>query len=186
MNLNIIITSTRPGRNGLPVANWFHEFAKAHAAGFDVTLTDLAALNLPILDEPNHPAQKNYTKDHTKNWSKIVERSDAFVFVLPEYNFTAPPAFINAVDYLYSEWAYKPAAFVSYGGVSGGLRAVQTAKLMLTTLNMMPIPDQVMIPGINNLVTNGTFTPNEHHETSAEKMIAALARWAAALSSLRA
>lgn len=186
MKLNVIITSTRPGRNGPSVARWFYEYAAAHSGGFEVVLTDLAEVNLPILDEPNHPMKQDYTKDHTKNWSKIVAQSDAFVFVMPEYNFTAPPAFINAVDYLYHEWAYKPAGFVSYGGVSGGLRAVQSAKLMLTTLNVMPVPQQVMIPDVFSHISEGVFTPNPHHESGAETMIGALVKWAGALSALRA
>ena len=145
MKLNVVICSTRPGRNGKPVADWFVDCAKAHSAGFEVVFTDLAEVALPILDEPNHPRMKKYEHDHTKRWSAIVDDSDAFVFVLPEYNFTAPPAFVNAVDYLYSEWAYKPAGFVSYGGVSGGLRAVQAAKLQVTTLKLMPMMEGVMV-----------------------------------------
>jgi len=185
MNLNVILTSTRPGRNGKPVADWFVDYAKAHSAGFEVVFTDLAEVALPILDEPNHPRMKKYEHDHTKRWSAIVDESDAFVFVLPEYNFTAPPAFVNAVDYLYSEWAYKPAGFVSYGGISGGLRSVQTAKTMLTTLSVMPIPQQVVIPMVFGHLADGSFTAEKPHEESAGQMIDELAKWAGALAPLR-
>ena len=51
-----------------------------------------------------------------------------------------PPALLNAIDYLFHEWAYKPAAFVSYGGLSGGTRSQQSAKPVLTSMKMMPIP----------------------------------------------
>ncbi|MCA8883453.1 MAG: NAD(P)H-dependent oxidoreductase [Rhodobacteraceae bacterium] len=186
MKLNIILTSTRPGRNGKPVADWFHDHARENPAGFDVAFTDLADLNLPLMDEANHPAQRNYVHDHTKRWSGIVAESDAFVFVLPEYNYTAPPAFVNAVDYLFHEWAHKPAAFVSYGGLSGGIRSTQTAKLMLTTLNVMPIPDQVVIQNIASHVKDGVFTPAEPHIRSADATLAALAGWARALAPMRA
>jgi NAD(P)H-dependent FMN reductase len=50
-SLQIIIASTRPGRVGLPVAQWFHARAVAHG-GFDVELVDLAEVALPFLDEP--------------------------------------------------------------------------------------------------------------------------------------
>ncbi|MGE4352209.1 MAG: NADPH-dependent FMN reductase [Bdellovibrionales bacterium] len=186
MKLNIVITSTRPGRIGPVLADWLYTYAKENSTGFDeIELTDLAALNLPIYDEPNYPAQQNYVEEHTKKWSQIVANSDAFIFVLPEYNFTAPPAFVNAVDYLYHEWSYKPASFVSYGGVSGGLRSVQTAKLILTTLHVMPIPEQVIVPNVFGLIQNGTFTADEHHAQSAQTMIDQLALWAAALAPLR-
>ncbi|RBP77596.1 NAD(P)H-dependent FMN reductase [Rhodobacter sp. 140A] len=186
MKLNVVICSTRPGRNGKPVADWFFAHAAANKGGFDeVVLTDLAEVNLPLLDEPNHPRMKKYTQEHTKRWSAIVEGSDAFVFVIPEYNFTAPPAFVNAVDYLYSEWGYKPAGFVSYGGISGGLRSVQTAKTMLTTLKVMPVPEQVVIPMVFGHLKDGVFEAEKPHLDSADAMIAELAKWAVALKSLR-
>lgn len=185
MKLNVILTSTRPGRNGKPVADWFTDFARQNPAGFDIEFTDLAEVALPVLDEPNHPKAKNYQHEHTKKWSAIVEGSDAFVFVLPEYNYTMPPSFVNAVDYLYSEWNYKPAGFVSYGGVSGGLRSVQTAKTLLTTLNVMPINEQVTIPMVFGHLADGKFNAEKVHEDSAKVMIAELARWASALAVLR-
>lgn len=185
MKLNIVITSTRPGRNGKAVGDWFYSHATKKNAGFEVVLTDLAEVNLPLLDEPNHPAQRNYIHEHTRTWSTIVDDSDAFVFVLPEYNFTAPPSFVNAVDYLYHEWAYKPAGFVSYGGVSGGLRSTQTAKTLLTSLGVMPIPQQVVIPGVFSHLKDGVFTPEDHHSTSADAMIGELLKWSAALATIR-
>ena len=185
MKLNIIITSTRPGRNGKPVGDWVFDYAKAHDAGFEVVLTDLADLALPVMDEPNHPRLKKYVHEHTKTWSAIVDGSDAFVFVLPEYNFAPPPSFVNALDYLSQEWACKPCAFVSYGGVSGGLRSVQVAKQIVTALKMMPLPEQVVIPMVFGHLSEGKFTAEKLHEDSAGAMVAELARWAKALAVLR-
>jgi NAD(P)H-dependent FMN reductase len=65
LKLHTIITSTRPGRVGLHVAKWFHEYAVGHG-GFDTTLVDIADFNLPIYDEPVHPACKN-TSTRTPN-----------------------------------------------------------------------------------------------------------------------
>src|SRR5699024_502966 len=135
--LQVIIASTRPGRVGPTVAAWFHDFAKQHDQ-FAVELVDLADFNLPLLDEPVHPRLQDYQHAHTRAWSKSVAAADAYVFVCPEYNYSPPPSLINALDYVYTEWNYKPCGFVSYGGVSGGLRAVQAARLQVTTLKMMP------------------------------------------------
>ena len=52
--LQIVIASTRPGRVGLPVAQWFDSVARDQGA-FDVELVDLAEVDLPLLDEPAHP-----------------------------------------------------------------------------------------------------------------------------------
>ncbi len=159
--LKIIVTSTREKRRGLAVASWFAERARLHGR-FELELVDLKTLNLPLLDEPNHPMQQTYEHEHTKAWSGIVSAADAFVFVVPEYNYGMPPALLNALDYLYAEWNYKAAAFVSYGGISGGLRSVQMAKSVLTTLKMMPIPEGVTLPfAMKSITDSGTFEPGE-------------------------
>lgn len=185
MKLNVIVTSTRPGRVGKTIGDWFFSHAQRNGAGFEVVLTDLVDVALPLLDEPNHPAKREYQHEHTMEWSAIVDDSDAFVFVLPEYNFTAPPSFVNAVDYLYHEWAYKPAGFVSYGGISGGLRSTQTAKTLLTTLGVMPIPQQVVMPNVFSHLNDGIFEPDQAHVSSADSMIGELLKWAVALAPLR-
>lgn len=125
--LNIVVGSTRPGRVGLPVATWMRDRARKEGS-FDAKLVDLADIALPLYDEPRHPRLKQYEHAHTRAWSESVGSADAFVFVTPEYNYGPSPALLNALDYVYAEWNYKPAAFVSYGGVSGGIRAVQMTK----------------------------------------------------------
>ena len=142
--LNIIIGSTRPGRLGPGIAGWFETCARGHG-GFEPVLVDLADFNLPVYDEPNHPRLRQYVHDHTKAWSASVEAADAFVFVTPEYNYFAPPALVNALDYVLHEWGYKPAGIVSYGGASGGMRSAQMLKLLLTSVRVMPIPDSVNV-----------------------------------------
>lgn len=186
MKLNVIICSTRLGRIGPSVGRWFHGAAQAHG-GFEAELVDLAAFNLPVFDEPHHPRLRNYQHDHTKAWSASVEAADAFVFVTPEYNFSPPPAFVNALNYLFFEWNHKPASFVSYGGASGGLRAVQMEKLMLTSVKIMPIPEAVAIPMVGlQIDAEKVFTPTEGQARAAPGMLDELARWAGALKPLRA
>ena len=104
--LRVIIGSTRPGRIGPSVAEWIIERAREHG-GFDVEVTDLAELNLPIYDEPNHPRLKKYVHQHTKDWSALVDGSDAFIFVMPEYNYGFNAATKNAIDYLFKEWGTR-------------------------------------------------------------------------------
>src|SRR5664279_4125806 len=149
LNLTVIIVSTRPTRVGLPIGRWFTDVAKAYGH-FAVSVADLKEINLPVFDEPKHPRLGEYEHAHTKAWSAIVGAADAFVFVTPEYNYAAPPSLVHAVDYLHREWAYKPAGFVSYGGLAGGTRAVQVAKQVITSLKVMPIPEAVAIPFVTN------------------------------------
>jgi len=113
-NLRIIVASTRPTRVGGAVGEWVRAMAEAHGK-FAVHVTDIRALDLPLMDEPHHPRQQNYTKDHTKAWSADVASADAFVFVMPEYNFSFTAPLKNALDYLQKEWMHKPVGIVSYG-----------------------------------------------------------------------
>ena len=46
----IVICSTREGRQGIKVADWFVGKAKAHG-GFSIDVADLKEIALPMLDE---------------------------------------------------------------------------------------------------------------------------------------
>jgi NAD(P)H-dependent FMN reductase len=185
-HLQVFIVSTRPARKGTIVAGWFEQQALRHAK-FEVEMVDLAQVNLPLMDEPEHPRLRKYQHEHTRAWSARVEKADAFVFVTPEYNFGAPPSLVNALDYLSLEWAYKPVGFVSYGGVAAGLRSVQMTKLLVTSLKMMPMFEAVSIPFFANLIDTdtGAFDPGPHQVKAATAMLDELLRWTEALKTLR-
>ncbi len=185
LKLNVIVASTRPGRTGIAVGKWFEDFARAHG-GFEPVLVDLAEIGLPMYDEPRHPAMQDYEHDHTKRWSKIVSSADAYAVVTPEYNHVPSPVLINAFDYVYKEWNYKPIGVISYGGVSGGLRSAQVVRSMAATLKMMPIPEGVPIPAVAQHVKDGTFASNELIDASARTMLDELGRWADGLKAMRA
>jgi NAD(P)H-dependent FMN reductase len=168
-----------------PIAEWFVRCARAHAK-FAVDLVDLKEVNLPQLDEPEHPRLQHYHRDYTRAWSATVQRADAYVFVTPEYNHGAPPALINALNYVFIEWNYKPAGFVSYGGISGGTRYVVMTKTILAGLKVVPILEAVNIPFVSKLMVDGVFQAGQAQESAAVTMLDELARWASALMVLRA
>ena len=184
LKLKIILASTREGRKGPAVAQWILDAAKAHGA-FEVELLDLAAINLPFLDEPNHPRLKQYTHAHTKAWSATIDSADAFIFVMPEYNFGYTAPLKNALDFVFQEWAHKPLGLVSYGGVSGGLRATQLLKPVLTAVRLT-VAGEVPIPFFAKFIgEDGVFQPNEILEKGAAGMFAGIERWAKVLGPMR-
>ncbi len=183
--LKIILASTRAGRKGPPIASWVMNRANTRKE-FDTELLDLAAINLPFLDEPNHPRLKKYEKIHTKNWSNKIESADAFIIVTSEYNYGYPAPLKNAFDFLFHEWAYKPVAFVSYGGIAGGTRAVQLFKPVVTYLKMMPLPEAVPIPFfIRQIDKDGNFEPTEEQESALKTLFDELHKWSINFQSLR-
>jgi NAD(P)H-dependent FMN reductase len=157
----VVVGSVRPGRIGLPIAEWVRD-ALAAEEGVEIDFVDLAELALPLMDEPNHPRLHDYQHQHTKDWSARVDAADAFVFVTPEYNHSFSPALKNALDYLNNEWFRKPVAFVSYGGVSGGTRGVVALKPAVAGLGLVPAALAVEIPfAARQLDDEGQFQPNE-------------------------
>ena len=182
--LHTIVCSTRPGRVGSTVGQWAHRLASAHD-GFDARLLELADFALPVFDEPEHPRFGRYQHEHTKRWSASVGSADAFVFVMPEYNYAPPSSWLNAMTYLVREWHYKPAAFVSYGAVSGGMRSVQLAKQILTTFKMVPMLEGVVLPWVAQKVESGRLNVPEDTEAAGRAMLDELLRWASVLPALR-
>lgn len=184
--LSIIFGSTRTGRVGRPVAEWAHQQAIAHGK-FAVDFIDLAELGLPLLDEPNHPRLKQYQHEHTRRWSARVAAADAFLFVTPEYDYFPSAALVNALQYLSQEWHYKAAAVLSYGGVSGGLRATQELRLLIANLNMMPITQSVPVPFFARSITEDkVFAPADIVADGFRLVLDELAKWSGALKPLRA
>ena len=183
--LQIVIASTRPGRIGPSVATWFHDRA-VKTGDFDVELIDLAEVNLPMFDEPKHPRFGEYVHQHTKDWSATISRGDAYVFVIPEYNYGFNAAIKNAIDYLNKEWQYKPLGFVSYGGVAAGTRAVQMLKQVVSALKMVPMTEAVNIPFVQQFLdSDRVLQPNDVMENAATAMLDELARWTEATQPLR-
>lgn len=185
LQLNVIVGSTRPGRAGPKIAQWVKDVASEHGY-FDVSLVDLAAFELPLLDEAAHPRFGQYENEPTKRWSASVAAADAFVFVTPEYDYFAPAALVNAVQVLAREWGYKPAGVVSYGGVSGGLRSAQSLRQLLGNVNVHALPQGVAVPFFSQHIgEDGLFRPGQQAVDGAKQMLDELHKWAGALAVLR-
>ncbi|MER7892903.1 GNAT family N-acetyltransferase [Micromonospora sp. NPDC094482] len=182
----VIVASTRPGRLGPAIADWFVRATLPEAAGGGISLdvADLADIGLPLLDEPEHPSSGRYVHEHTHAWSRRVAAADAFVVITPEYNYGMPAALKNALDFLYHEWAWKPVGFVSYGNTSAGTRSVQMTKQVVTTLKMMPIGATVALR-IADSTRDGQVLESAGLQESARRVLSELSRVARAMRSLR-
>lgn len=155
--LKIVVASTRPGRLGPAVGDWFADRARRHG-GFDsVEVLDLAEIDLPMFDEPHHPKTGRYQHQHTHRWSAAIAGAGAIVFVSPEYNGFPPPSLFNAIDYLHAEWAGKPAGIVTYGAAKGGARAAGAIEQLTRNIRMTPSQAGFPIPDIAARVVDGTF-----------------------------
>jgi NAD(P)H-dependent FMN reductase len=184
MKLMIIVGSVRPGRVGLPIAEWVREQAEKHG-GFEIDFVDLAELALPLMDEPAHPRLRQYTKPHTFAWSERVEDADGFIFVTPEYNYSFSPALKNALDYLNKEWWRKPVAFVSYGGASSGTRGMAALLPVLTALGMVRVGANPELSFGILRVKDGAFHPEQKETALLAKSLDELVELGQGLKALR-
>ena len=125
----VVIGSNRPQRICPEIAAWVQRALRAAELN-EVELVDLQEIDLPFLDEPIMAARGRYEHEHTARWSELVRSYDGFVFVFPQYNWGYPAVLKNALDFLYDEWADKPAGLVTYGSRGGGLAATQLRQVL--------------------------------------------------------
>lgn len=133
LNLAIIIASVRTRRLGGTVGSWFVEQAARHE---DLKLDVIDLRETPL------PADMGVTPQ-VEAFAERIGSADAFVVVTPEYNHGYPAALKLAIDVVKHEWFAKPVGFVCYGGMSGGLRAVEQLRLVFAELHMTCIRDTV-------------------------------------------
>lgn len=147
IKIQVILGSTRQGRFGEKPAKWVVEELKKQK-DIEVELIDLRDWPLPFFDEPLSPAASNgkYTNDLAAKWADKIGEADGYIMVTPEYNNGYSAVLKNALDYVYKQWNTKPVAFVSYGGISGGIRAVQQLRQIVIELQLIPLRPGVYIP----------------------------------------
>jgi NAD(P)H-dependent FMN reductase len=135
LRLGIIVGSNREGRFAGTVAGWFADLARQHPE-LDVDVIDVAELDLPAV----HPAGET---PELRAYAARLAAADAFVVVTPEYNHGYPASLKYAIDSAHAEWQTKPIGFVSYGGISGGLRAVEQLRQVFAELHAVTVRDTV-------------------------------------------
>ncbi|WP_150461080.1 NADPH-dependent FMN reductase [Nesterenkonia ebinurensis] len=140
--LAVIIGSIRPDRFGPTLARWFAAEAEAHGS-FRVDVIDLAEYQLPMELTGNDPHAA--LPDDVAALGKRLSRADAFVLLTPVYNRSYPASLKTAIDWFYGEWVLRPVSFISYGGVTGGLTAVEHLRVIfpefpaITTKNFISL-----------------------------------------------
>ena len=141
LRIAVIIGSTRNGRFGPTVADWFTSRARRRG-DLDVDLIDLAEAALPeVLSDHDEPAPPP-----VRALAPRLAAADAFVVVTPEYNHGFPAPLKTAIDWFYEEWKAKPVTFVSYGRESGGLHATAQLRQIFTELHAVTTRDTIRLP----------------------------------------
>lgn len=165
--VEVIVGSVREGRIGMAVADWFVARA-AQQPDWSVSVIDLAELMLPTDFSPSEAAEE---------LRRRIERADAVVAVTPEYNHGYSAALKTALDSVKHEWRAKPIGFVSYGGVSGGLRATEQLRQVVAELHMVSVRQSVSIHQARKQFRSPNPTVDAIATDAADRMIGQLDWW---------
>jgi NAD(P)H-dependent FMN reductase len=184
-HIQIVIGSTREQRRGPAIARWFADIA---AMRDDITseLLDLAEFELPFLSGATPPLNPESRDGAARGWAAKVAEGDGYVFVVPEYNHGYPAAVKNALDHLFGEWSRKPVGFVSYGGLAGGVRAVEQLRQVAVELDMVPVRRQVAIQRVWQAIEDNGDLRAPVPLQDAQLLLDDVATWASALQAGRA
>ena len=152
MKIQIVLSSTRPGRVIERVGKWV-ETAATEIKDFEVEIVDLADYDLPMLDEAISPRYNPDRKPNSvaKRWGDKLAAADGYIFITPEYNHSITGVLKNAIDYITFELVKKPVAIVSYGTV-GGARAAEHLKGILIEARAAIVPEAVALLGLPTMV----------------------------------
>jgi NAD(P)H-dependent FMN reductase len=174
----LIYGSTRKGRFCDKVAGWAAQEIARHK-GFSLEVIDPAVDSLPSHSDDD-PVQGSRSL-----WQRVAA-ADAFIVVTPEYNHGYPAPLKGLIDSIGAEWHAKPVAFVSYGGASGGLRAVEQLRLVFAELHTVTIRDAVSFAGAwEQFDESGKLLEPERHRRAMTTLLERLRWWAIALRTAR-
>jgi NAD(P)H-dependent FMN reductase len=148
LNITIISGSIRQSRNSHRVSLSINNLL--NASGTNVSsIIDLAAEGLPLMTDAwdKHLEQSDA-------FQKIVaqlEKSDAFIWVSPEYNGSYTPALKNFIDnFPLRVFKKKPVGMVSVstgsiGGIRGGVQMQQLA----LAIQAYALPQMLLVPQVH-------------------------------------
>ncbi|AHH15770.1 putative reductase [Nocardia nova SH22a] len=176
LRLEVIVASVRPERFAPVVADWFLRTARA-VDGLDIGVVDLAHTPLPV-DLTTDPA--------TEAYARRIGAADGFIVVTSEYNHGYPAALKTALDVCKREWRAKPIGFVSYGGLSGGLRAVEQLRQVVAELHMVSIRETVSFHEAKRKFDAAGETADGAAIDAAQRLLRQWSWWAGHLRTARA
>ena len=161
------------------------------AQGAHVTVIDLADYDLPLYSAA---LEANAFPPDARRLKQVLAAQAGLLVVTPEYNGSIPPLLKNAID-----WASRPTdgeamlALSAYRGKAaavmsaslspfGGLRAVTHLRQILSTVQMLVIPEQVQLPAAHMAFAEDGTLKDAMAASLVDLTAASLVRVAAALA----
>jgi NAD(P)H-dependent FMN reductase len=178
LKVAVIVGSNREGRFGPVVADWLLGRLRERD-DLAVDVVDTADVRLPtaLSYSPSEEVRAELGKV-----TPMLADADAFIVLTPEYNHSFPASLKTLIDWHFHEWRAKPVAFVSYGGLSGGLRAVEQLRQVFAELHAVTVRDTVSFHNAGaSFDDKGRHKDPSPADAAAKTMLDQLAWWALAL-----
>jgi NAD(P)H-dependent FMN reductase len=174
VKIALILGSIREGRRCDAIAQWASEEIQRHPA-FELDIVDPLKLMLPSRHE------KEGSID-LRELARRIDEADAFIVIVPEYNHGYPAALKHLIDSIKEPWRGKPVGFVSYGGMSGGIRAVEQLRQVFAELHATTVRDQVALVDVwEKFDARGQLRSSEPMSLAMGLMLLRMDWWAKAL-----
>lgn len=180
----ILLGTSREGNHTRHVAEYVRERLAAHP-GIETRLYDPEALPFDVLlmREWEMDPQPEVVREFVAE----MARADGFVLVFPEYNHGIPGTLKDLLDHLIDEWGRKPFGMVTTGGISGGIRAAEHMRPVISGLGAIPIPMSVPVPWVKKVFDeNGPVEERERWDKRIAKFAGEMEWYARALKAARA
>jgi NAD(P)H-dependent FMN reductase len=156
--LPVLYGSVRANRTSVHVATYAHRILAARP---DVETHLFDPRDLPFGNLVQREWEMEAPSREVVEFVHEMGRADGFVVVTPEYNYGVPGALKNLLDHVSDEWNRKPFAMVTAGAISGGLRASDQLRQVVSGLGAFVIPTHVSVQFVEkNFQESGpTATP---------------------------
>lgn len=182
LDIPVILGTVREGRHSEHVARYVHgrlsERSGVQSAFVDPRDIPLGNLVARVWEMDAPPALLAYVQ--------AMERADAFVIVTPEYNHGIPGALKNLLDVTYKEWNRKPFGLVGCGGISGGLRAIEMLRQVVSGLGAVSVPAHLPVPFVKKTFdAAGPIEGREDWDRRTDKFLDEVQWYAKALQDAR-
>lgn len=173
LKISLVYGSVREGRLCDTVARW--------------AISEITARRDLVLDIIDPAALALDCEDDLAKLRAQIDAADGFIVVTPEYNHGYPGALKALIDAVGEQWDAKPVSFISYGGMSGGLRAVEQLRLVFAELGMVTVRDQLSFANVwEQFGSGGELFEPERARRTLTTMLKRLVWWGSVLRDARA
>ncbi|MFF8590423.1 NADPH-dependent FMN reductase [Streptomyces sp. NPDC015220] len=177
LKVTLVVGSNRHGRFGPVVADWLLARLRERA--------DIVPRVVDVAETAALPTSMERGPEATAALAGITPKlasADAFVVLTPEYNHSFPAGLKNLIDWHFTEWQAKPVALVSYGGMAGGLRAVEQLRQVFAELHAVTVRDTVSFHNAGaSFDDTGRLKDASGPDAAAKAMLDQLVWWGEAL-----